>query len=186
MRGLASFAAGAVLALAAGWAGFPHVIYRSAAQPVDFNHKVHADSGATCQDCHPFRTDGTFAGLPALDKCAGCHAAPMGTTAVEKRFIDDYVTPNRQPRWLSYSRQPENVYFSHAAHVQRGRLKCEERHGNEGATTTPRLYQEDRISGYSREIWRAALRPKGGMTMDDCVACHSRHNLTHACLDCHK
>ena len=58
-------------------------------QPVDFSHKVHADkAGTKCEDCHAFRDDGTFAGIPTLDKCAGCHAAAMGTTAAEKNFID--------------------------------------------------------------------------------------------------
>ena len=58
----------------------------------------------------------------------------MGTTAAEKNFIDRYVTPNREPQWLSYARQPENVYFSHIAHVKLGQVKCEQCHGNEGGT----------------------------------------------------
>src|ERR1039457_6272652 len=93
MRAMIPFVAGAVVALGAGWAGFPHAIYRSRPQPVDFSHKVHADkAGAKCEDCHSFREDGTFAGIPTIDKCAGCHAAPMGATVAEKNFIDRYVT----------------------------------------------------------------------------------------------
>jgi hypothetical protein len=179
-RGRVVFLAGVLAALGAGWAGFPRVIYQRRAQPVDFSHKVHADkAGQKCEDCHEFREDGSFAGIPRLDKCAGCHAAAMGTTAAEKQFIDGYVTPQREVRWASYARQPENVYFSHAVHVKRAQLQCESCHGNHGQTDTLRVYQEDRISGYSRDIW-------AGMKMDDCVACHRRHGTENSCLDCHK
>src|SRR5215472_4786261 len=97
MRGFIPFAAGALAALTAGWIAFPQAIYKSRPQPVNFSHKVHADkAGAKCEDCHGFRDDGTYAGTPALDKCSGCHAAPMGNTEAEKRFLETYVTPNRE------------------------------------------------------------------------------------------
>ena len=185
IRGKILFLAGAVTALGAGWAGFPHLIYKSRLQPVDFSHKVHAETaGMKCEDCHAFRDDGTYAGIPTLDKCAGCHTAAMGTTAAEKDFIERYVTPQREPEWASYARQPENVYFSHVTHVKLGQVKCESCHGALGSTDKLPRYQEDRISGYSRDIWGAAGRP--GMTMDDCVACHRKRGLEHSCLDCHK
>jgi menaquinone reductase, multiheme cytochrome c subunit len=185
MKAIIPFVAGAILALGAGWAGFPRVIYTSRQQPVDFSHQVHADkAGSKCEDCHALRGDGSFSGIPTLDKCAGCHAAAMGTTAAEKYFIEQYVTPQREPQWASYARQPENVFFSHAAHVKLAQLKCETCHGNLGSTGKLPVYQEDRISGYSRDIWGHDGRP--GMTMDDCVKCHRQKNLEHSCLDCHK
>ena len=185
LRGIIVFLAGVLLALGAGWAGFPRVINQTRRQPVDFSHQVHADkAGAKCDDCHAFFADGRFTGIPKLDKCSGCHAALMGTTAAEKQFVDTYVTPNREPKWLVYARQPENVYFSHITHVKKGGLKCEKCHGDHGTTNTLRPYQEDRISGYSRDIWGTAARP--AMTMDACVACHRQSHLEHSCLDCHK
>jgi hypothetical protein len=192
LRGKIPFLAGLAVALGAGWVGFPHAIYRSRPQPVDFSHKVHADkAGAKCEDCHSFRPDGTFAGLPTVDKCAGCHAVPMGTTAAEKNFIDQYVTPNREPQWGAYARQPENVVFSHAAHVKRAGMTCESCHGDTGASNTLRPVQVDRISGYSRDIWKIQATLAGkpmehGMKMVDCVACHHQKGLEHSCLDCHK
>ena len=171
------FLAGALMALGVGWAGFPRAIYKSRTQPVDFSHKAHADkAGTKCDDCHALRADGSFAGVPALDKCAGCHAAPMGNTAAEKQFIEKYVTPQREPEWLVYARQPENVYFSHAAHVKRGNLKCERCHGDQGGSATLRPHQQDRVSGYSR----------GLQSMDDCIACHREQHRENSCLDCHK
>ena len=95
LRGTIVFTAGVLAALGAGWAGFPRVIYQTHRQPVDFSHQVHADkAGSKCDDCHAFRADGTFAGVPTLDKCSGCHAAAMGTTVAEKTFIDNYRTPH--------------------------------------------------------------------------------------------
>ncbi len=177
IRGKILFLAGAMTALGAGWAGFPRVIYKSRLQPVEFSHKIHAEkAGSKCEDCHAFRDDGSFAGLPGLDKCSGCHAAAMGTTAAEKEFIDKYVTPQREPEWASYARQPENVWFSHATHVKLGKLKCESCHQDHGSTDKPPRYQENRISGYSR----------GLRTMDGCVSCHHKQGLEHSCLDCHK
>ena len=190
--GYIPFAAGALTALAAGWAAFPHAIYRSQPQPVNFSHKVHTTTaGQKCDDCHAFRADGTFAGIPALEKCAGCHAAPMGTTAAEKNFIDRYVTPNREPQWLAYASQPENVFFSHITHVKLAGMKCETCHGDEGISDSLRPFQQDRISGYSRDIWgrpaaHSTVRTAGGMKMNDCVQCHRSHGLTHSCLDCHR
>jgi hypothetical protein len=192
LRGKIVFLAGVLTALGAGWIGFPYAIYQSRPQPVDFSHKVHADkAGSKCEDCHAFREDGTFAGIPSLDKCAGCHSAAMGTTVAEKNFIDQYVTPQREPQWLVYARQPENVYFSHITHVKLAQVKCERCHGDEGSTDGLRSYQQDRISGYSRDIWgrpvsKIGLRTEGGMRMDDCVACHRQQGLEHSCLDCHK
>jgi ribosomal protein L34E len=181
LRGKIPFLAGLAVALGAGWAAFPYAIYRSRPQPVDFSHKVHADkAGAKCEDCHSFREDGSFAGLPTIDKCAACHAAPMGATAAEKNFIDQYVTPNREPQWGVYARQPENVSFSHIAHVKRADLKCESCHGDIGTSGVLRPYQVDRISGYSRDIWTH------GMKMADCVECHRQKGLEQSCLDCHK
>ena len=103
----------------------------------------------------------------------------MGTTAEEKRFIDRYVTPNREPQWAAYPRQPENVSFSHAEHLKRAGMKCESCHGNIGTSNTLRPFRADRISGYSEDIWK-------GMKMADCVECHRHNGLEHSCLDCHK
>ncbi len=192
LRGQIPFLAGMAIALAAGWIAFPHAIYDSRPQPVEFSHKVHADkAGTTCDNCHAFRDDGSFSGAPALGTCVGCHAAPMGTTAAEKYFIDRYVTPGREPLWASYARQPENVSFSHAVHVKRAQMKCESCHGDTGSSETLRPVQVDRISGYSRDIWKiqATLGGKAfthGMKMSDCVDCHRGKGLEHSCLDCHK
>jgi len=171
------FVAGVLLALGAGWAGFPRAIYQTRPQPVDFSHRVHADkAGTKCDDCHALREDGTFAGLPALEKCAGCHAAPMGSTPAEKAFIDQYAAPNREPQWATYGRQPANVYFPHAVHVRKDKVKCEECHGDVGKSDKLPAARLDRVSGYTSETMR----------MQTCIDCHTKNHITDSCLECHK
>ena len=103
--------AGMAAALATGWYAFPRALYRSAPQPFQFSHRVHTgeQAGMKCEDCHTLRADGTFTGIPQLEKCSGCHSAPMGTTADEKLFVERYVNANREVPWMVYSRQPDNA-----------------------------------------------------------------------------
>jgi menaquinone reductase, multiheme cytochrome c subunit len=164
LRGTILFLAGTLVALGAGWLGFPRVIYQTRPQPVQFNHKIHAEKASTkCEDCH-----GALASLPTLDKCAPCHAAPMGDTAAEKQFIEKYVTPQREPEWLVNARQPVNVYFPHTPHKK---LKCERCH-----TVQDAALQQDRISAYSRHL----------LSMDACIDCHHQNHQELSCLACHK
>lgn len=178
-RGQIVFLTGLVAALAVGWGGFPVARYRQVAQPVDFSHKIHADkAGTKCDDCHALQDDGTFAGVPSLDKCESCHAQPMGTSAKEKHFIDTYVTPGRAIPWQTYTRQPENVYFSHAFHIKLAHLDCRQCHGAIGDSDSLAPARVERISGYS-------CSPHFE-NMDACEDCHRQRGAANSCLACHK
>ena len=187
-------ACGLAPALAFGWAAFPELLYDSAEQPLQFSHKTHASEavGLTCDDCHGFRPDGTFVGIPSVSKCAECHSEPLGETADEKRLVLEYVTPQREIPWRVYSRQPDNAHFPHAQHVKGAAIACAECHGSHGTTDRLRPLRTDRISGYSRDVAGSsplgfARKPGDGMQMSDCEACHAqRHSQATACLDCHK
>ena len=101
----------------------------------------------------------------------------MGTTAAEKNFIDNYVTPNREPDWADYARQPENVFFSHVAHVKLGQLKCEQCHGDDGrdrrAAPLPGGPHQRLLARHlGGVVVRAKAGAAPGMKMDDCVECH--------------
>ena len=103
--GLVYFIAGLVPALIIGWIIFPMVLYSEQQQPVNFNHAMHMDSdivdgieGDTdvekCLYCHSFRDDGTFAGIPRIDKCTECHddpESPLGESPDEQKFLTEYV-----------------------------------------------------------------------------------------------
>jgi hypothetical protein len=184
---------GFAVALLCGWVAFPRALYVQRQQPLEFRHKTHAEkSGITqCNDCHALRDDGVFAGLPAAATCAACHAERMGTSKDEAILVDKYIKPGQETPWLVYSRQPANAWFSHAIHVRRAALACAECHAAYGESDTARIYELNRISGYSRDIWghsmsRLGRAPGDGMKMGDCEDCHRRHKVEVGCLGCHE
>jgi hypothetical protein len=192
-RFLLMFALGFVTSLAAGWMAFPRVLYVKKPQPLEFRHKTHAEKSgvAECGECHVLRDDGAFTGLPATEKCAGCHADKIGDSTAEATLVGSYVKPGHETPWLVYAQQPPNVWFSHAIHVKRAGLKCDECHGEYGESDQVKVYEVNRISGYSRDIWghsmsRLRRAPGDGMKMSDCEDCHKARHVEAGCLGCHK
>lgn len=205
--GLVYFIAGLVPALIIGWIIFPMVLYSEQQQPVNFNHAMHMDSdivdgieGDTdvekCLYCHSFRDDGTFAGIPRIDKCTECHddpESPLGESPDEQKFLTEYVAEEIEVPWLSYSRQPDCVYFSHIAHVNMGELDCGICHGDHAKTEKLPVYQKNRLTGYSINIWGEniagiKMNTWDRMKMDDCAECHTEKGReeNNACFVCHK
>ena len=192
-RGSLVFALGVAVALFAGWVALPRALYVQRQQPVEFHHKLHAEKSgvAECRDCHALRDDGTFAGIPAMEKCSGCHSERIGESKAEATLVDAYIKTGHETPWLVYARQPANVWFSHAIHVRRAGLKCTECHGNDGESDQLKVYELNRVSGYSRDIWGHSLTrlhrsPGDGMKMSDCEGCHRKHKVEVGCLGCHK
>ncbi len=192
-RLLLIFGLGVAVALVAGWEVFPHLLYAQKQQPLEFRHKMHSEkSGITdCTECHVLRGDGQFAGTPSTEKCGSCHAEQIGQDAEEAKLVVNFVKPGREVPWLEYSAQPANVWFSHAIHLRRANLKCEDCHGAFGESDRPKVYEVNRISGYSRDIWghsisRLRRAPHDGMKMSDCEDCHRGHHVDVGCLGCHK
>ncbi|MEZ4386418.1 MAG: menaquinone reductase multiheme cytochrome c subunit QrcA [Candidatus Krumholzibacteriia bacterium] len=192
LGGRLAVAAGLAAGLAVGWLLLPRLLYGREAQPLDFNHVLHTDdAGLACQDCHRLRDDGSFAGLPDLAGCADCHTETQGDSPDEQRLVDDYVSTGRPIPWLVSSRQPQNVYFSHAAHVKLAAIACSRCHGDIGASTSLPVYEYNRISTYSRRIWGPRIagggpRESDSMKMSDCTDCHARRGVADHCLMCHK
>jgi menaquinone reductase, multiheme cytochrome c subunit len=190
-RDILVFGCGVALATVIGWLVFPHALYVRSQQPVNFQHKLHGEkSGITkCDACHAFGSDGRFAGTPPLATCAGCHGDKIGTSKSEAMLVDTYIKQGRDVAWPSYSRQPANVWFSHAIHVRRAGLACAACHGPYGESDQQRVYARDRVSSYSRDVsshgtlGRASV---GGMTMSDCESCHRRRNVEVGCAGCHQ
>jgi hypothetical protein len=194
------FIIGFAASLVLGWGIFPKLLYSQKHQPIDFNHALHVeevDDG--CESCHYFREDGSFSGLPDLESCMECHEDVIGVSEEEEKFVAEYVVPEREVPWLVYSRQPDCVYFSHAPHVITGKMECAECHGHIGESEHSRVYEENRISGYSRDIWGKNIsgfghEPWERMKMNDCSKCHVRENVNQGsvqtqkggCFVCHK
>ena len=196
------FIIGLVVSLIAGWLVFPTLLYSRKAQPIDFNHALHVqevDDG--CQSCHYFRDDGSFSGVPGLDTCMTCHEDVLGESAEEEKFFTEYVQQEKEVPWFIYSRQLDCVFFSHVAHVKTGHMDCATCHGPIGESEHSRVYEENRISGISRDIWGKNMiglkrHTWDRMKMDDCAACHAEAEVPggkasvqtrkEACFVCHK
>lgn len=202
------FFAGLILALFVGWFIFPMVLYSEHQQPLNFRHSTHMDpervdgiDGDTelerCLYCHSFRADGTFVGNPKLEDCMVCHddpESPYGKNPLETYFLRVYVAKKKEIPWFSYTRQPDNVYFSHIAHVKMGKLDCQTCHGDL-ATSSSRLpaYKKNRLTGYSINIWGKNISGYkvniwDRMKMNDCAECHTDKGKEedNACFVCHK
>ncbi len=186
---------GLVCGLACGWLLLPQLLYSEHPQPLSFAHCVHTeDMGMACDECHHFLPDGSFAGLPDTEGCALCHNEALGESAAEAALVQDYIQAGREIPWQVYSRQPANVYFSHAAHVHLAEIECATCHGPRqpiGPDTPLPPLQINRISTYSRNIWGPRIWGGGAeswqsMKMSDCSGCHARRGVTDHCLMCHK
>lgn len=191
-KGAAPFFVGLIVALIFGWWAFPDMMFTKKEQPLRFSHKTHVeDAGMECQQCHSLREDGTFAGLPTTESCAECHMEPLGDNPNEARFITEYVNTGKEVKWLIYQYQPDNVFFSHAAHSMESCNQCHEFtetelcnmcHIDVASSDTNPPYYENKLTGYSKQT----------MKMWQCERCHANENhygitnATNACFVCHK
>jgi hypothetical protein len=126
------FLIGVVLALIFGWAIFPDLMFSDKKQPLFFSHETHTETaGMSCLDCHSFRDDGSFAGVPDVETCATCHQDMMtaepdkdstpeqkAAYAAEKVLMEDYIQGGKELPWKIHQKQPDNVFFSHATHFK--------------------------------------------------------------------
>ncbi|MEH0020124.1 MAG: menaquinone reductase multiheme cytochrome c subunit QrcA [Desulfobacter sp.] len=195
--GVIFFLGAFLICFLSGWLLFPKLLYSKHEQPFNFDHKLHTEEAGDCESCHFFREDGTFSGIPDLASCMECHTdEPMGDTEDEAIFAEEYVAKEKEVPWFVYSRQPDCVYFSHAAHMMgenaKGKMDCKTCHGPIGESTTSRPYEENRLTGYSRDIWGKNIwgikkNSWDRMKMDDCADCHVEMDGHKGyCFQCHK
>jgi hypothetical protein len=78
-------------------------------------------------------------------------------------------------------------------------MDCKTCHGDIGESDHLKVYEENRITGYSRDIWGKNMiglkkNTWDRMKMDDCAECHMKENvrqgsvqtLKGGCFVCHK
>ncbi len=191
--GVIFFIVAFVICFLSGWLLFPKLLYSKKQQPFNFNHALHVEETGDCETCHFLREDGTFSGIPKMASCLECHSdEPLGDTEDEAVFTKEYVAEEIEVPWLVYSRQPDCVFFSHAAHINAAGMDCKTCHGPIGESTASRPYEENRITGYSRDIWGKNIwgfkkNSWDRMKMDDCAVCHKEETGHQGyCFQCHK
>jgi hypothetical protein len=183
-----------VVVFLSGWLLFPKLLYSKNEQPFNFNHVLHTEETGSCDACHFLREDGSYNGIPDLASCMECHTEePNGDSEDELIFCEEYVANEKEVPWLIYSKQPDCVFFSHAAHLKgKNSMDCQGCHGDIGESTECKPYEENRLTGYSRDIWGKNIwgikkHSWDRMKMDDCAECHKEETGSQgACFQCHK
>ena len=132
-----------------GWSGEDAIIH---------DHGFHADSGASCSDCHEGIEDATDLNasyLPNEEACLLCHNRDEGC---------DKCHTNVEDRTPKFSKAEPHLGFDHAAHMALDGMECARCH-----------------AGAESE------KHAGVPTMDVCLGCH-QHEQQYArgvCLNCH-
>jgi hypothetical protein len=133
-------------------------------QPLAFSHRIHAGQfNIDCQYCHVYARRGPVAGIPSVQRCAGCHFVIASDRPQVVRLMEYWERREPVP-WMRIHRLPAHARFSHQSHVVAG-VACATCHGDvaqmEGA---------------------AQVTP---LMMGWCLTCHDDERAPRDCLTCH-
>lgn len=102
-------------------------------QPIKFSHAVHAgDNQTDCQYCHSIADYSKSAGIPSNDVCLNCHKVVLEGRNSGKFEINKILRAEKTGKsveWIKVNYMPDHVFFSHAQHVNAGKVECEKCHG---------------------------------------------------------
>lgn len=159
-----------ILALAVSAGGARGAEGRAPQQPVDYNHKVHAEQlGIHCPNCHEGAEIRQRAGFPPDDFCRACHSSPQSTSQKEAKLIE-LLEAGQPLGWRQVTRVADHVLFSHRRHVAIGNIECAFCHGDMRAQTVP--------------IAEPVVSFQGRAGMFRCIGCHVDSGSPYASTDC--
>jgi len=102
-------------------------------QPIKFSHKVHAGQNKTnCNYCHSLFTYSKSAGIPSGNLCMNCHGVVKVGTRSGKFEINKIYRAEKTGQsiqWIRIHKLPDHAFFSHAQHVNAGKVACQTCHG---------------------------------------------------------
>lgn len=102
-------------------------------QPIKFSHLIHAgENEIDCSYCHTISSFSLSAGIPSNNTCLNCHnVIREGTNSgrFEINKIHQAVEAGEPVRWIRIHKLPDHSFFSHAQHVNAGKLECQDCHG---------------------------------------------------------
>ncbi len=130
-------------------------------QPIKFSHQVHAgDNKIDCMYCHFNAENGKSAGIPGPGLCMNCHlivreGSRSGKSEIAK--VVKHFEEGKDIEWIRVHNLPDHVFFSHAQHVNAGKLDCAECHG---------AVDEMHI-----------LKQENDLSMGWCLDCHKKTNV---------
>lgn len=157
------------LALAAGgcavaeYLGIPAGGVAEARAPRPFNHALHGTKAELeCASCHRTATKAAEAGMPKIKQCVLCHEGIDENKPKERTLA---VLFGDAPVWSTVTKLPEEIIFSHQAHLAK-EVKCAECH--QGIESNEHVTEALRVG------------------MDACLACHEKKGQAGDCALCHK
>lgn len=148
-------------------------------QPIFYSHKVHAGQNQiSCLYCHGGAMEGKHANIPSVNVCMNCHmtineytgsAGDLyredgtkvdGTAEIQKIYAaagwdpatKKYSGKGQELAWTKIHNLPDHVFFSHAQHVNAGKVQCQTCHGE--------IQKMDEVSQFA------------DLSMGWCVNCH--------------
>ena len=155
------------------------------AQPIAFNHQVHADQyKIDCQYCHADARRSEYAGIPSVSRCMGCHKITAADRP-EVQKLAGFFNKNEPIPWVRIFKVPEFVYFPHKAHV-RANVKCQTCHGLIEKMAVVEARTGQNLANDLLNLVGLA-RSSTPLTMGWCVECHTTMNAkekTKAPLEC--
>ena len=122
-------------------------------QPIKFSHALHAGTHKIdCQYCHSTANNGKHSNIPSLNTCMNCHknvskGPKYGPDEIAKIYehvgwdatTKTFSKPQQPIEWVRIHNLPDHVFFSHAQHVNAGKVKCQTCHGP--VETMDQVYQ---------------------------------------------
>lgn len=139
-------------------------------QPVEFDHRHHVrDDGIDCVYCHQSVETDAFAGIPATERCMGCHAQVWPDSPEVAPVRESWETG--QPiRWKRVNSLPGYVYFHHGVHVHAG-IACARCHGR--VEDMPRVERAQRMTmNFCLDCHREKSGGRAISRITTCSACH--------------
>ena len=137
-------------------------------QPIAFNHQKHVQElEIDCRECHQYYETGEHSGLPTLATCRSCHEEPL-TDNPEEQKIQTLAAGGQDDVFRKLFRLPDHVYYSHRRHAGVAGIACAVCHGDTAGSTEPPAVPLVRIS------------------MDFCLDCHQRSDVSSDCTGCHR
>ena len=121
-----------------------------------------------CQFCHWNVAKGSYAAIPEMETCMGCHKLVAGHTDEGKAGIEKLkkmYEAGQTLEWQKVHVMPDYVKFNHARHVKAG-VGCQNCHGQ-----IPEMEKVERVSS---------------MKMGWCMDCHREKGASIDCATCHR
>lgn len=132
--------------------------------PRPFNHLAHIDRGLDCASCHETAATAVRAGMPSKEVCMACHEDIDKDPAVPaEKKVAWFLGPDGQPRWSAFTKQAEEVIFSHAAHAKTACADCHVGIDKDTGLVPPLL---------QRMASCTSCHERQAPAKNDCASCH--------------